>query len=111
MRCLVPGEIRRHAIIPELIQGRWRVLHAVGPDGQGFEGSNLFVVITGDKAKAPNGTELRLEFNADHTALKLYRGNELAGTVRVTLTVAEPIQMLWADQDNPRQETLLEKEP
>ncbi len=103
------------------IEGRWYILQIVGPDGKGYECNDVYIDIkdgvatqfVAGKDQQGQTQQLRLEFNADKSAVKLYTktdaNEKLAGEVIITVTTADPVQMLWADRNNSSQETLMEK--
>lgn len=100
------------------MQGTWKIVHVTDPQGNAYEG-DMKIEINGNKAIS-DGQELRLEFNADGSYLRLYAGKtdpkdnswsqeKLVSEVTVVQTVEPPTMMLWTDKKNPKQETMLEK--
>lgn len=95
------------------IQGKWTVVEATDPQGNGFEADNMEMNIEGNKAVS-DGQELRLELAADASHLKLYAKvngiDELVGEVVAEITTeANPVQMVWMDRKNTRQVTLFQR--
>lgn len=101
------------------IQGKWKVIEATDPNGNGFEADSVVMEITKDKAVSQGGT-LRLAFNADGSYCLLYAQLSKEGTnppeekkvgeVAVFLTTElSPPQMLWIER-NSKQTTLFQKE-
>jgi len=87
------------------MQGTWKVLQVVDPEGNSFEG-DVEVVIKANKATSEN-VELKLEFTAENT-LKIFDKDKQVGEVQVAQTLESPIEMLWTEKAT-KQQTLLQK--
>jgi hypothetical protein len=97
------------------MQGKWKVVEATDPQGNGFEAHDIEISIEGNKANS-QGEILRIELAADNSSMKLFatvNGTEkqVGEVIPEITTEAQPTQMIWMDKINIKQVSLLERIP